>query len=81
MSTKSNKLSVVSHQSSVMDQLMASYDNRRLNFERGEQVSGEVINITDSEIILDLKAKAEGVLSKKELPRERLENLKIGDRL
>lgn len=60
---------------------MASYDNRRLNFNRGEQITGEVINITDSEIILDLKAKAEGVLSKKDLSPAKLEDLKIGDKL
>lgn len=66
---------------SIMDSLMASYDNRKLNFERGEKVTGEIINITDSEIILDLKAKAEGVLNKKELPSEKLENLKVGEKL
>lgn len=60
---------------------MASYDNRKLKFNRGEQISGEVINITDSEIILDLKAKAEGVLSKKDLSAEKLSNLKVGDKL
>lgn len=60
---------------------MSSYDNRRLSFNRGEQVTGEVINITDSEIILDLKAKAEGVLSKKDLSSEKLQALKVGDKL
>lgn len=60
---------------------MASYDNRKLKFNRGEQVTGEVISILDSEIILDLKAKAEGVLSKKDLSSEKLQNLKTGDKL
>lgn len=84
----SKQSKTVSHQSSdksignsIMDQLMASYDNRRLKLDRGEQVSGEVTSITDSEIILDLKAKAEGVLSKKDLSVERLQSLKIGDKL
>lgn len=60
---------------------MVSHDNRRLNFERGEKITGEVINITDSEIILDLRSKAEGILNKKELPVERLQSLKNGDKL
>lgn len=80
-SNKSHQSSAISRQTSLMDQLMASYDNRRLSFNRGEQITGEVINITDSEIILDLKAKAEGVLSKKDLSAEKLQNLKIGDKL
>lgn len=84
--SKKNKSSVVSHQSSdskpsMMDQLMASYDNRRLSFNSGEQVEGFVVSLTDSEIILDLKAKAEGVLSKKDLTSEKLQSLKIGDKL
>ncbi|MFA5932499.1 MAG: S1 RNA-binding domain-containing protein [Microgenomates group bacterium] len=83
-----SKKSKFNHQSSeksagnsIMDKLMSSYDNRRLSFNRGEQVTGEVINITDSEIILDLKAKAEGVLSKKDLSSEKLQALKVGDKL
>jgi len=64
-----------------MDSLMASYDNRRLNFNRGEQITGEVITTTDSEIILDLKAKAEGVLNKKDLSPDKLQALKTGSKL
>lgn len=64
---------------SIMDQLMASYDNRRLSFGRGEKITGEVISITEQEIILDLRAKAEGVLSRKDLSAVELSNLKIGD--
>lgn len=77
-----------SQKPSLMDQLMASYDNRRLNFQRGEKITGEVINITDSEIILDLRSKAEGILNKrsfssnkKDLTTERLQSLKNGDKL
>lgn len=80
-SVNSNQSSAISHQTSIMDQLMSSYDNRRLKFNRGEQVTGEVINITDSEIILDLKAKAEGVLNKKDLSISKLQSLKTGDKL
>ena len=60
---------------------MASYDDRKLTFERGEKITGEVISMTGSEIILDLKAKAEGVLNKKDLSVEELSHLKIGSTL
>jgi len=48
---------------------------------RGQEIEGEVILITDSEIILDLGGKSEGVLPKKDLSLEQAANLKVGDKL
>lgn len=64
-----------------MDQLMASAFAKPLKLSRGEQVKGKVIAITDSEIVLDLGGKAEGVLNKKDLTSEQLESLSVGDSL
>jgi small subunit ribosomal protein S1 len=69
----------LANKSSFMDAFMASGSNKQLNFERGEFISGKVLAVTDSEIILDLNSKAEGILNKKELGAEKLEKLKTGD--
>lgn len=64
-----------------MADLMASLEHRRVNFSRGDEVEGEVITLTDNEVILDLGAKAEGILSKRDLLPDQLESLKVGDSL
>lgn len=65
----------------TMDQLMAQYSSLPLTLSRGDEVSGEVISISPSEVILELGAKSEGVINKNELPQEQRENLKIGDKI
>jgi len=64
-----------------MEALMSSSFAQPIKLNRGEQVLGKVITITDTEIILDLGTKAEGVMSKKDLSSEQLADLKLGDKL
>lgn len=65
----------------TMADLLAKQEFKPINTSRGSEVSGKVIAILDSEIILDLGSKAEGVLSKKELSSDKLAALKVGDSL
>lgn len=67
--------------SSVMDQLLAGAFTRPKNFNRGDSVEGHVISITDSEVIIDLDTKSEGVLNKKDISEDKLSGLKVGDKL
>lgn len=46
---------------------------------RGQAVEGEVISLSDREIILDLGAKAEGTLSKSDFPQDERGQIKMGD--
>lgn len=62
-----------------MADLLAKQDQTNLKLERGQEVEGQVVQIENSEVILDLGGKAEGVLSKKDLPEDQQANLKIGD--
>ncbi|MBI2593160.1 S1 RNA-binding domain-containing protein, partial [Candidatus Daviesbacteria bacterium] len=67
-----------------MADLLAKTDTKspaNLKLERNQEVQGEVILLTDSEIILDLGSKAEGVLSKKDFSAEVSSNLKPGDKV
>lgn len=64
-----------------MADLLAKQDQTNLKLERGQEVEGQVVQIENSEIILDLGGKSEGVLSKKDLPEEQQAKLKIGDTL
>lgn len=63
----------------TMADLMASLDKKPLIFSRGERVEGEVAAITEGDIIVDLGTKSEGVISKRDLSPEQVQNLKIGD--
>lgn len=62
-----------------MEQLLASTSLKPKIFSRGEEVEGEVVGVTASDIIIDLGAKAEGVLGKRDLPAQSRESLKIGE--
>lgn len=69
-----------SNTNSIMEKLLTS-SAKVINLRRGQEVEGEIVSITDSELILDLGAKSEGVIPKKEFPSSRIENLKIGDKV
>lgn len=62
----------------TMEELLASYQ-KPLSVSRNEEVTGVVVAIFEKEIIVDLGAKSEGVLDKRDLPQEDLEKLKVGD--
>ncbi|MDO8570716.1 MAG: S1 RNA-binding domain-containing protein [Candidatus Daviesbacteria bacterium] len=48
---------------------------------RGQEVEGTVISVSDREIILDLGTKAEGLMSKNDLPQDKRDQVKVGDNL
>lgn len=64
-----------------MADLLAKQTDSNLKLERGQEVECEIIQITDSEAIVDLGSKAEGVLSIKEFPADKQDSLKIGDKV
>lgn len=64
-----------------MADLMASLDKKRIMLSRGETVSGEVVLITDNDIVVDLGSKAEGVLSRRDFLPEQLEEIKVGSKV
>src|SRR2546422_934437 len=62
----------------TMEELLASQTKKLITLSRGQQVEGEIVSITDKEIILDLGAKSEGILQKRELTPEQIKDLKLG---
>lgn len=64
-----------------MANLMASTFVKPLIFKRGDKVVGKIVAMTSREMTLDLGAKSEGIISKKDLTSEQVSNLKIGDKL
>lgn len=65
----------------IMGELLASQSKKLITLNRGQQVEGEVVSINNKEIILDLGAKSEGVLQKRELSEPQIKDLKVGDKL
>lgn len=65
----------------TMEELLASQTKKLITVSRNQPVEGEIVAITDKEIILDIGAKSEGVLPKKELSQSQVEGLKVGDKL
>lgn len=64
-----------------MEELLASNVSKLKTVARGQQVEGEILAITDEELILDIKTKSDGVYPKRELTEEQKTNLKVGDKL
>lgn len=64
-----------------MEELLSSYPSKLNSVSRGQEVEGKVIALTSEEVILDISTKADAVLSKRELPQDQRENLKLGDKL
>lgn len=62
----------------TMEELLASQNKKFKSLFRGQQVEGEVVSISEKEIILDLGTKSEGVLQKRDLENK---DLKTGDKL
>ena len=78
---KSSSRKSVSGQPTSMADLLASQESKPLSISRGQEVDGEIVSISDNEIILDLGTKSEGVLPKRDLSPEQAANLKVGDKL
>lgn len=65
----------------TMADLLAKQDQKSLHLNRGQEIEGTVVAITDSEFILDLGTKAEGLLHIKDLTTEQAKNLKVGSKI
>ncbi len=61
-----------------MEKLLASQDKKVVHLSRGQQAEGEIVSVSDKEIILDLGTKSEGVLQRKDLNGK---DVKVGDKL
>ncbi|MEX0617078.1 MAG: S1 RNA-binding domain-containing protein [Candidatus Woykebacteria bacterium] len=78
---KSNKI-ISSNPSSVMGALLEKEDYAPKTLSRGQIVEGKVVAKSKDQVFVDIGAKAEGVISARELESdEKLENIKIGDNL
>lgn len=65
----------------TMEKLLASLEKKPISLSRGQEVEGEVVAVADKEIILDLGAKSEGVLNKRDLLSLEVQSLNIGDKI
>lgn len=63
-----------------MEELLASQTKQVAHIYRGLQIEGTVVSLSDKEIVLDIGAKAEGVLLKRELPDSQ-QDVKVGDKI
>lgn len=68
------------NKSSVMEQLLASAPQKFVSLSRNQQVLGEIVAITQKEVILDLNSKSEGVIPKKEFA-DKTADLKVGQKI
>ncbi|GIW59096.1 MAG: hypothetical protein KatS3mg087_0162 [Patescibacteria group bacterium] len=66
----------------LMDELLAQHA-KPLGFKRNQQVEGTIVAISPKEILVDIGAKAEGILSGRELDaaKDVITELKVGDKL
>lgn len=60
---------------------MAGYQKRPVILDRGDEVEGKVVAQTQTDLILDLGTKSEGMLNKKELTEYQLESTRLGSRI
>lgn len=65
----------------TMEELLASQNKKFKTLSRGQEIEGTTVSINDREITLDLGTKSEGVIQTREIPKEKLEHLKVGDKL
>ncbi|MDO8573540.1 MAG: S1 RNA-binding domain-containing protein [Candidatus Daviesbacteria bacterium] len=64
-----------------MEELLASQTKNLTHLYRGLEIEGEVVLITDKEVILDLGTKSEGILPLREIAEKDRTELKIGSKL
>ena len=62
-----------------MEELLASQTKKIVNLFRGQQIEGEIVSITDKEIILDFGSKSEGVINLRDFPAGKLP--KVGEKV
>lgn len=66
---------------STMEELLASLSHASLLLERGQEVEGEIVYITEKEVTLDLGTKSEGIISTRDIPEGKLKELKVGSKI
>jgi len=64
-----------------MDELLKMYDTKMSQFAEGDIVRGRVVQVTPSEIIVDIGFKSDGVLPREEMRGEATDTLKRGDEI
>ncbi len=64
----------------TMEELLASQSQKVVNLYRNQEVEGEVVAVTGKEITLDLGTKSEGIISTRDIPKDQLDSLKLGDK-
>ncbi len=65
----------------TMEELLASQTKKLTNLYRGLEIEGEVVAVTEKEVILDLGAKSEGILPLREIAEKNRTELKVGSKL
>ena len=64
-----------------MEELLASQTKKFISLSRNLSVEGTVVLKTDKELILDIEAKSEGILQKRDFLDLEFENFKVGDKI
>lgn len=66
-----------------MDELLKQVASKPLGFKRNQQVEGTIVAMNDKEVLVDLNAKSEGILSGREYDatKEFLKNYNVGDKI
>lgn len=64
----------------TMEELLASQP-KLITLYRGQEVEGEIVTKNERELVLDLGAKAEGVISMRDIPSSKQDSLKVGDKI
>lgn len=65
----------------TMEELLASQQKKLISLFRGQEVEGEILSVSEKEIILDIGAKSEGVLSAREIPESSKADFKTGSKI
>ena len=77
------KSRTIYNENSVMAELLNQTASRPMGFKRNQQVEGTIVSITNQEVLIDIKAKSEGILSGRELDvaKDFLKSYNIGDKI
>ncbi len=64
-----------------MEELLASSKTIFSSISRGQEVTGKIMAITDSEVLIDLGGKSDGLIPTRVLDPKELETLKVGQEI
>ncbi len=81
MAKKSDTTEEKTAQADTMESLLATYGNKQMGLFKGQTLDGKVLAVSPKEILVDVGAKSEGVVSGRELDavRDMLQDYKLGD--